>query len=180
MRIPRAFRANIKAKWLFCTNLLILTLGLIIISTQVQASKRLFGFFVDKSQKNSYWAGKGSIILKSGDSETLKCRATYFLSDTGTNLKQNLRCASVSYDIVAKSQYNVEGNNVTGEWAETRFNIKGNVSGKSKGNKLNLSVKGQHVNANMSIVVKRCSKIIKIVPIESVVTLISMKFARKC
>ena len=147
-------------------------------SGQAEASKSLFKNFVNRSQNNGWWSGKGSIILKSGETETLKCRATYFLSNNGIELKQNLRCASSSYRITAKSEYQTNGGKVTGDWVEETFNIRGRVSGQSKGNKLNLAVSGDHINANMTIVVKKCSQLIKILPKESVVTMISMRFGR--
>ncbi len=142
------------------------------------ASKQLFGYFVNSSNNAGYWAGKGIIISTSGDKETLKCRATYFLAKNRLQLKQNLRCASESYNIRARSVYTTKGNKITGSWIEETFNIKGNVSGKSKGNKLKLSVKGQHVDAAMSIVVNKCSQKISIIPVNAPIRLIEMRFGR--
>ncbi|MGH1351312.1 MAG: hypothetical protein ACRBBN_10950 [Methyloligellaceae bacterium] len=142
------------------------------------ASKQLFGYFVNSANNAGYWAGKGTIVATSGEKETLKCKATYFLSKNGIDLKQNLRCASESYNIRARSKYVTNGNTITGSWHEETFNIRGNVSGKSKGNKLSLEVKGQHVNATMAISVNKCSQKISILPIKAPIKLIEIRFGR--
>ncbi len=142
------------------------------------ASKQLFGYFVNKGNNAGYWLGKGTIVATSGEKEALKCRATYFLSKNRLELKQNLRCASESYNIRARSKYATKGNKVTGSWHEETFNIRGNVSGKSIGNRLNLAVKGQHVDATMNITVSKCSQNIRIIPINAPIKLIEMQFGR--
>lgn len=147
-------------------------------STQAYASRTLFKHFVNTSQNDGYWSGRGTIHTTSGEKEALKCKATYFLDKNGVDLKQNLRCASESYSIKARSRYHTDGKEITGNWIEETFEIKGNVTGQSKGNKMELSVRGQHVNAEMSITVKRCSQTISIYPKDAPIKLIEMSFGR--
>ncbi len=146
--------------------------------SQAIASKALFKHFVNSSKNDGYWSGYGTIHTTSGEKEKLKCKATYFLDDNGVDLKQNLRCASESYSIKARSKYHTDGKSITGNWIEETFEIKGNVTGNAKGNKMQLSVRGQHVNAEMSIVVKKCSQNIEIHPKDAPIKLISMTFGR--
>src|SRR5262245_58535009 len=40
------------------------------------------------------WVGEGRIGMSEGKNESVKCRATYFVNETGAELKQNIRCAS--------------------------------------------------------------------------------------
>ena len=178
MRTVNACGFN-KKKLLLCTTILSIIMASVIVSSNAYASKSFFKNLVGQNKSKGYWLGKGSIMLKGGESEALKCRATYFLAENAASLKQNLRCASTSYNIVAKSNYQSNKNTITGQWTEETFEIKGAVSGKVRGNKLTLAVKGQHIDADMTIILKRCTKQIQIIPKEgSAVKSISMKFGR--
>ena len=75
------------------------------------------------------WVGDGRLGLKDGKFETVKCRATYFLSDDGVELKQNIRCASASGNIEVKSEVKHNAGKLTGTWNELIYNLGGDLSG---------------------------------------------------
>ena len=42
------------------------------------------------------WVGGGSIKFKTGEAEKINCRVTYFVSNGGNSVSQNIRCASAA------------------------------------------------------------------------------------
>src|SRR3712207_8864383 len=56
--------------------------------------------------------------LSSGTTERLRCQATYAVASTGTSLRQNLRCASDSYNFELRTDINADGGRVSGVRSE--------------------------------------------------------------
>jgi hypothetical protein len=52
------------------------------------------------------WSGSGTVALSNGTTERLRCQATYAVASTGTDLPQNLRCTSGSYNFELKTDIN--------------------------------------------------------------------------
>lgn len=171
------FRNN-KIIWCLNYSLFIgFTLGFLSLFTGVTtqpavAKTKLFKKF------DGYWRGKGSIIFTGGQQESLQCRATYFPSEDGLKLRQNIRCASPSYKVTASSDYIYNNGNISGTWIEKGFELKGSVSGKAKGNSLDLFVRGETFTAKMSIALTGCKKFIKIAPEGVEISLMSLSFQR--
>ncbi len=110
------------------------------------------------------WSGWGSVKLSNGATEQVKCVATYFVKKAGALINQNLRCASASYKIDAKANYNVKGSALTGEWEERTHSAKGNVQGRMTGDGFQLAVKGETFSARMIVSSSRCKQSINISP----------------
>lgn len=110
------------------------------------------------------WSGTGSIKLNNGSTENVKCVATYFVSDGGTQVAQNLRCASQSYRIDAKANFVVRGTQVTGNWEERQYAQTGAVSGRVTSNGFNLHINGPHFTAAMQVTSSSCKQSISIAP----------------
>ncbi|MBU1211515.1 MAG: hypothetical protein KJ587_09615 [Alphaproteobacteria bacterium] len=110
------------------------------------------------------WSGWGSVKLTNGATEQVKCVATYFIKEAGSSLDQNLRCASASYKIDAKANYNVSGSAVSGSWEERTHSAKGVVAGQVTDNLFKLSVKGDTFSANMTMSSSACKQSISITP----------------
>lgn len=110
------------------------------------------------------WSGTGSIKLSNGSTENLKCVATYFVSDGGAHVTQNLRCASQSYRIDAKANFIIRGTQVTGNWEERQYAQIGAVSGRVTGNGFNLQINGAHFTAAMQVTSSTCRQSISIAP----------------
>ncbi len=110
------------------------------------------------------WSGWGSVVLTSGDSEQVKCVATYFLQKGGAAVRQNLRCASSSYKIDASATYEVDGDRVSGEWTEKTWSAVGSVSGRMTGNGFRLAIRGRTFSAAMAVTTTACKQSIQIAP----------------
>jgi hypothetical protein len=108
------------------------------------------------------WVGDGRLGFKDGKFETVKCRATYFLSDDGVELKQNIRCASASGNVEVKSEIKHAGDQLSGKWNELIYNVGGDLSGQVTPAGFRITVRGEGLTANMEVIVREGKQIIEI------------------
>lgn len=108
------------------------------------------------------WAGWGSVTLSSGQSEQVKCVATYFVD--GQSVRQNLRCASQSYKIDAIATLSVANGRVTGAWEERTWSVGGSVTGKFNDKGFDLAINGPNFGAAMTVGGTNCKQSINIMP----------------
>ena len=108
------------------------------------------------------WVGDGRLGFKDGKFETVKCRATYFVSDDGVELKQNIRCASASGNVEVKSEIKHNANGLTGTWSELVYNLGGDLSGQVTPTGFRISVRGEALTANMEVIVREGKQIVEI------------------
>ncbi len=108
------------------------------------------------------WSGSGSIRLANGTTQSVKCVATYFVS--GSNITQNLRCASPSYKIDTKASLAVRGGQVTGTWEERQYAQTGSVTGRMTGDRFNLQISGAQFTAALQLTSTACRQSLSITP----------------
>jgi predicted secreted protein len=108
------------------------------------------------------WVGEGRLGLKDGKVETVKCRATYFLSDSSDELRQNIRCASASGKIEVKSVVTHQAGRLSGKWNELIYNLGGELAGEVTPLGFRISVRGSGLTANMEVIVKDGRQIVEI------------------
>ncbi len=111
------------------------------------------------------WSGWGTVLFDGGETEKIKCVATYFLKDQGRELTQNLRCTtSASYKISAQSKLQVDGKKLTGTWVEKKNNNEGTAAGRMTRTGFKLSVVGATFTAEMKVSTTGCKQTVKIAP----------------
>jgi predicted secreted protein len=108
------------------------------------------------------WIGQGRLGLQGGKIESVKCRATYFTSDDGAKLKQNVRCASPSGKIEVKSVITHSEGELSGTWNELVYNLGGELSGSVTKRGFRISVRGSGLAANMEVAISQARQIIEI------------------
>jgi len=108
------------------------------------------------------WVGEGRLGLKDGKTEQVKCRATYFLSDSTDELKQNIRCASASGKIEVKSVVDHREGKLSGTWNELIYNLGGELRGEVTPRGFRISVRGSGLTANMEVIVLEGRQIVEI------------------
>lgn len=86
------------------------------------------------------WSGRGTVSLDNGQSERIRCRATYAVSRDGTGMNQTLTCASDSYKFDLKSNVLARGDRIVGTWSERSRNVAGNLSGRSSNGHFDVTV----------------------------------------
>ncbi len=108
------------------------------------------------------WVGEGRLGLKDGKNEQVKCRATYFLSESADELKQNIRCASASGKIEVKSVVAHASGKLSGTWNELIYNLGGDLVGEVTSRGFRISVRGSGLTANMEVIVTGGRQIVEI------------------
>ena len=113
------------------------------------------------------WVGDGKLGLKDGKVETVKCSATYFLSDDANELKQNIRCASASGTIEVKSVVSYKEGKLSGTWNELIYNLGGDLSGTVTPHGFRIAVRGSGLTANMDVILANGKQVVEIQFFES-------------
>ena len=97
------------------------------------------------------WSGSGTIALSNGTTERLRCRATYAVAAAGRNLRQNLRCASDTYNFELRTNVRYEGGVLVGTWAETTRNLEGRISGRVNADRIDAVAEGPGFSAGLAM-----------------------------
>ena len=71
--------------------------GMSLMASQTQAEERVAEAVGPFQSLAGTWSGTGTISMKDGGHERIRCRGTYAVQSAGNNLQQELRCASDSY-----------------------------------------------------------------------------------
>lgn len=100
------------------------------------------------------WNGGGTITIGQNPSERIRCRATYDVGHAGTTVVLHLRCASDSYTFELQGDARSEKGEVLGDWQEKTRGAAGMISGKVKGDRVDVRVEGQTFSAVLSVVTR--------------------------
>lgn len=88
------------------------------------------------------WSGGGHASFEGGQSERLRCSATYRTSGGGANLSMSLRCASSSANISLHGNLHASGGRVSGSWSESTYGVGGEASGSANAGNMRLRFSG--------------------------------------
>ena len=110
------------------------------------------------------WAGAGTVIPASGPAQTFKCVITYFPSNDGARIRQNLRCKGVSYSFDAATHLQIAGAQVTGQWMDNIYSQSGTVTGTLTDSGFDILLSGRYFEARMRVVSTDCEQSVTVVP----------------
>ena len=127
---------------------------------------------------SGYWTGAGTVVLKGGDTERVKCAVVYKVGGGATQIKQTMRCASADYNINAAAELRVNGAQVAGNWEEKTYSATGDVTGRYTGSSFVLAIQGASFTAAMNVGLSGCKQSITITPKGLDVRRISMNLAQ--
>jgi hypothetical protein len=97
------------------------------------------------------WRGAGQVVDTDGQSEDIRCVATYSISDGGQALTQSLVCASDTYRININSYLVAEEDGVHGHWEESTRNVSGHLTGRIADGQFEGVVEGPGFTAEVSL-----------------------------
>jgi hypothetical protein len=121
---------------------------------------------------NGSWSGGGKAKFEGGQTEKLRCTASYKSSGSGGGLTLSIRCASPSAQIALRGNLVNKGGKVSGTWEETAFNTGGDAFGVARGGSLRLKISGG-VQGSISLAFSQSRQTVSIstvgVPLKSVV-----------
>jgi len=104
------------------------------------------------------WAGKGEAVFKDGKHEPFKCVVVYFTDKAGDQVRQTIRCNSERLDLSLESNWKVKDGSITGDWRETRYELKGSLLGSVDPEGYNLYAENEFANATISVRTSSCSQ----------------------
>jgi hypothetical protein len=110
------------------------------------------------------WAGEGTMVPATGPSQNFRCVVTYFLTEEGSRIRQNLRCQGGNYKFDAATKLEIDAGQVTGVWTENTHALTGTVSGTVTQTGFDITLSGQFFQASMTVVSSDCQQSVKLVP----------------
>lgn len=124
------------------------------------------------------WTGSGTITVKNGSKERLRCKAHYQVSDAGNSLAQNLTCASDSYVFNVVSNVVAQGTAISGTWSETSRGANGQISGRIEPRQISATVAGMGFTAGIAIAARGGRQSVNIRPTGTDITDVSVTMSR--
>ena len=85
------------------------------------------------------WSGGGMLSTSDGMQERLRCRASYDVAGSGSEVRLNLRCASASYNFDLAGDASYRGGAISGSWSEATRNASGTIAGRASGDHIECS-----------------------------------------
>jgi hypothetical protein len=140
------------------------------VSVPVQAATGPFSFLAGN------WTGNGTIKVKSGQKERIRCKIGYIVPASGASFDQTLKCASDSYTFDAHSNVNHDNGSINGTWSI--YNLKGMVSGSANGNKINAKVRGDGLIVSVNVTTNGNAQSVFITSEGTDVTEVSIKLTK--
>jgi hypothetical protein len=89
--------------------------------------------------------------------------ATYFPTDNGSRVRQNLRCKSANYQFDGTTHLQITAGKITGRWQDKINNLDGTVSGTVKPDGFDILLSGNFFDAKMTVASSPCQQSITIV-----------------
>jgi hypothetical protein len=120
------------------------------------AAVLLFGAPVAQSRANEFnamagaWTGTGTISVNN-NKERLRCRANYNVSNGGTTVDLQIRCASDSYKFDLQGGVNSLNGNISGTWSESAHGAAGEIAGTVKAGLISARATGPYFSAHLSL-----------------------------
>ena len=148
-----------------------LVLALVIVSGAAQAASPL-------SPLAGTWSGGGTLSTSDGMQERLRCRATYDVDGSGSEVSLNLRCASASYNFDLSGNAAYRGGAISGQWSESTRNASGTISGRASGDHIEAAARGNNFSASLSLTTRGNRQMVSIRPQAANVTAVSLSLSR--
>lgn len=123
------------------------------------------------------WGGSGRITYTDGSSEGIRCTAYY--TGGGSNLRMAIQCRSERNPIHIRSQLQISGGRVSGQWEERTFNASGAASGSVGAGHMSLAVTGGGFAGSMAVRFSKSSQSITITIEGVAVRRITMSLRRR-
>ena len=124
------------------------------------------------------WTGPGTLSLNNGAKERIRCRAQYRVTESGSDLQLELRCASDSYKFELQSALSHSAGAISGTWSELTRGAIGNISGTSNGNELNLRATSPVFSAMLAVSTRSNQQSISIQSPGSEISAVSINLSR--
>lgn len=137
-----------------------------------QAAEGPFGNF------SGAWSGTGTVTVKNGSKERLRCKAHYEVSGGGESMAQNLTCASDSYKFNVVANVKASGGAISGNWQETSRGANGEITGHIDPKQISATVEGPGFTAGIAIAARGGMQSVNIRPTGTDITDVSVTMSK--
>lgn len=124
------------------------------------------------------WSGGGTLSTSDGMQERLRCRASYDVDGSGSEVRLNLRCASQSYNFDLAGDASYSAGAISGSWSESTRNASGTISGRASGDHIEAAARGNNFSASLSLTTRGNRQMVSIRPQAANVTAVSLSLSR--
>jgi hypothetical protein len=125
------------------------------------------------------WFGDGAIDLSNGTREPIRCRARYAVGADGSEMRQDLVCASDSYRFNVDSSLVEDAGEISGTWSESTRNVGGEVTGVARGGSIQAQVSGGSFVARLTVQTNGNSQLVTIQPQGTDVRAVSVRLRKR-
>ena len=97
------------------------------------------------------WTGSGTITMKGGGRERVRCSGTYTVGSGGNTMRNELSCSSDSYKVEMTTDVSQTGDQLAGNWSENTRHVAGRVSGRATPTSINARAEGDTFTALLAV-----------------------------
>ena len=166
-RLTRRQRTRVLPILLCCAQMMLSS-----VATNAQSASPFTKFF-------GAWRGSGKVLTTDGNSERIRCTATYAAESGGQSLSQELICASDSYRVDVRSFIVADGQSVQGHWEESVRQASGHLDGQIVEGRFEGKISGPGFEAGMSLVSTGSRQTILITPVGVSISRIEVALSRR-
>ena len=109
-----------------------------------------------------WWIGEGRLGFRGGESETIKCRATYRQARSPNEMDQTIRCATTSGTVEIRSALKLTDGKLAGVWHERKYDLRGEFTGTAVPGGFKVKVAGDNIKADMTVVMRNERQLVEI------------------
>lgn len=113
------------------------------------------------------WAGDAHVTPASGPARVYKCVVTYRGTGNASEVAQNLRCRSDSYNLEAATMLTIVGRTVTGKWVDRINDVGGDVNGTITDSGFDVHLGGKFFEAKMQVAGTGCEQVVTLTPVRA-------------
>jgi len=124
------------------------------------------------------WTGDGLIKMKDGGQERVRCHGKYEVEPGGSNLRQELRCASDSYKFEMSTNISATGGQLAGNWSENTRHVAGHITGRANSTAIDARAEGDTFTALFAVHTQGDQQSVTISSPGSAIAEVSIQLAR--
>jgi hypothetical protein len=98
------------------------------------------------------WTGSGTVTMKDGGHERVRCSGTYTVGSGGNTMRNELSCSSDSYKVEMTTDLTQTGDQLAGNWSENTRHVAGHVTGRATPTSINARAEGDTFTALLAVI----------------------------
>jgi hypothetical protein len=104
------------------------------------------------------WSGSGSARYTDGSNESLRCVVTYAPQHQAGDMRQNIRCKGVNFELELRGAWSIKAGHIAGTWNETTYSLEGTLTGASVADGFNIAATSSFADAKVNVRIDGCQQ----------------------